>query len=170
MHLQRKSLRHLKLVRDYGPTLKMLVKSEQYKFNTVKRILLPLNTSGHIIDCTNGTHWMLAEQGQRYCGTTRTRGKGWSTDLEVVLPELEQTIHTLAHHRCWCPSHRVSSPSHILYFEMTIQRTQIGMFRPIRMDHTNCLQVAIKSIQKKKNCINVRGEVSERVSAQSGQN
>jgi hypothetical protein len=25
-------------------------------------------------------------------------------------------------------------------------RTQIGMFRPIRMDHTNCLQVAIKSI------------------------
>ncbi len=29
-------------------------------------------------------------------------------------------------------------------------RTQIGMFRPIRMDHTNCLQVAIKSIQKKK--------------------
>jgi hypothetical protein len=25
--------------------------------------------------------------------------------------------------------------------------TQIGMFRPIRMDHTNCLQVAIKSIQ-----------------------
>jgi hypothetical protein len=26
-------------------------------------------------------------------------------------------------------------------------RTQIGMFRPIRMDHTNCLQVAIKSIQ-----------------------
>jgi hypothetical protein len=23
-------------------------------------------------------------------------------------------------------------------------RTQIGMFRPIRMDHTNCLQVAIK--------------------------
>jgi hypothetical protein len=28
-----------------------------------------------------------------------------------------------------------------------IWRTQIGMFRPIRMDHTNCLQVAIKSIQ-----------------------
>jgi hypothetical protein len=28
-------------------------------------------------------------------------------------------------------------------------RTQIGMFRPIRMDHTNCLQVAIKSIQFK---------------------
>ncbi len=27
--------------------------------------------------------------------------------------------------------------------------TQIGMFRPIRMDHTNCLQVAIKSIQFK---------------------
>ncbi len=27
------------------------------------------------------------------------------------------------------------------------ERTQIGMFRPIRMDHTNCLQVAIKSIQ-----------------------
>ncbi len=27
-------------------------------------------------------------------------------------------------------------------------RTQIGMFRPIRMDHTNCLQVVIKSIQK----------------------
>jgi hypothetical protein len=26
-------------------------------------------------------------------------------------------------------------------------RTQIGMFRPIRMDHTNCLQVAIKTIQ-----------------------
>ncbi len=26
-------------------------------------------------------------------------------------------------------------------------RTQIGMFRPIRFDHTNCLQVAIKSIQ-----------------------
>ena len=26
-------------------------------------------------------------------------------------------------------------------------RTQIDMFRPIRMDHTNCLQVAIKSIQ-----------------------
>ncbi len=24
-------------------------------------------------------------------------------------------------------------------------RTQIGMFRPIRMDHTNCLQVAIKT-------------------------
>jgi len=28
-------------------------------------------------------------------------------------------------------------------------RTQIGMFRPIRIDHTNCLQVAIKSIQFK---------------------
>jgi hypothetical protein len=27
------------------------------------------------------------------------------------------------------------------------RRTQISMFRPIRMDHTNCLQVAIKSIQ-----------------------
>jgi hypothetical protein len=27
----------------------------------------------------------------------------------------------------------------------TETRTQIGMFRPIRMDHTNCLQVAIKS-------------------------
>ena len=26
-------------------------------------------------------------------------------------------------------------------------RTQIGMFRPIRMDHTNCLQVAIKTLQ-----------------------
>ena len=26
-------------------------------------------------------------------------------------------------------------------------RIQIGMFRPIRVDHTNCLQVAIKSIQ-----------------------
>ena len=26
--------------------------------------------------------------------------------------------------------------------------TQIGMFRPIRMDHTNCLQVAIKTLQK----------------------
>jgi hypothetical protein len=25
------------------------------------------------------------------------------------------------------------------------QRTQIGMFRPIRLDHTNCLQVAIKT-------------------------
>ena len=25
-------------------------------------------------------------------------------------------------------------------------RTQIGMFRPIRMDHTNCLQVAIKTL------------------------
>ena len=25
------------------------------------------------------------------------------------------------------------------------RRTQIGMFRPIRMDHTNCLQVAIKT-------------------------
>ncbi len=25
--------------------------------------------------------------------------------------------------------------------------SQIGMFRPIRMDHTNCLQVAIKTIQ-----------------------
>ncbi len=31
-----------------------------------------------------------------------------------------------------------------------IIRTQIGMFRPIRMDHTNCLQVAIKSIQLSK--------------------
>ncbi len=31
----------------------------------------------------------------------------------------------------------------------TGMRTQIGMFRPIRMDHTNCLQVAIKSIQFK---------------------
>jgi hypothetical protein len=30
---------------------------------------------------------------------------------------------------------------------MGLLRTQIGMFRPIRMDHTNCLQVAIKSIQ-----------------------
>jgi hypothetical protein len=29
-------------------------------------------------------------------------------------------------------------------------RTQIGMFRPIRMDHANCLQVAIKSIQFQK--------------------
>ena len=28
-------------------------------------------------------------------------------------------------------------------------RTQIGMFRPIRMDHTNCLQVAIKTLQIK---------------------
>ena len=27
-------------------------------------------------------------------------------------------------------------------------RTHIGMFRPIRMDHTNCLQVAIKTLQK----------------------
>ena len=118
--MQRKFLRHLKLVRDYGPVLKMLVKPEQYKFNTVKRILLTLNTSGHIIACTNGSHWMLAEQGQRYCGTTRIRGKRWSMDLEVVLPELEHTIHTLSHHRCWRPSHRVSSPSRILYFEMTI--------------------------------------------------
>ncbi len=27
------------------------------------------------------------------------------------------------------------------------QRAQIGMFRPIRLDHTNCLQVAIKTLQ-----------------------
>ena len=27
------------------------------------------------------------------------------------------------------------------------------MFRPIRMDHTNCLQVAIKTLQKKKNSL-----------------
>ena len=30
-------------------------------FKTVKRILLPLNTSWDSIDMTNGTHWMLAE-------------------------------------------------------------------------------------------------------------
>ena len=29
-------------------------------------------------------------------------------------------------------------------------RTQIGMFRPIRMDHTNCLQVAIKTSSSSK--------------------
>jgi hypothetical protein len=29
-------------------------------------------------------------------------------------------------------------------------KSQIGMFRPIRMDHTNCLRVAIKSIQFKR--------------------
>jgi hypothetical protein len=28
-----------------------------------------------------------------------------------------------------------------------VKRTQIGMFRPIRLDHTNCLQVAIKTHQ-----------------------
>ena len=28
---------------------------------------------------------------------------------------------------------------------MTHPRIQIGMFRPIRVDHTNCLQVAIKT-------------------------
>ena len=28
-------------------------------------------------------------------------------------------------------------------------RIQIGMFRPIRVDHTNCLQVAIKTFQFK---------------------
>jgi hypothetical protein len=37
-------------------------------------------------------------------------------------------------------------------------RTQIGMFRPIRMDHTNCLQVAIKThqtiIQRNRNVYN----------------
>jgi hypothetical protein len=38
------------------------------------------------------------------------------------------------------PPRPYATRSHIL-------RTQIGMFRPIRMDHTNCLQVAIKSIQ-----------------------
>ncbi len=31
--------------------------------------------------------------------------------------------------------------------EAHIKGTQIGMFRPIRMDHTNCLQVAIKTLQ-----------------------
>ena len=30
-------------------------------FKTVKRILLPLNTSWDSIAMTNGTHWMLAE-------------------------------------------------------------------------------------------------------------
>ena len=34
-----------------------------------------------------------------------------------------------------------------IHIQEEFKRTQIGMFRPIRMDHTNCLQVAIKSIQ-----------------------
>ncbi len=30
---------------------------------------------------------------------------------------------------------------------LTVYRIQIGMFRPIRLDHTNCLQVAIQTHQ-----------------------
>jgi hypothetical protein len=31
-------------------------------------------------------------------------------------------------------------------FDISVTRIQIGMFRPIPVDHTNCLQVAIKII------------------------
>ena len=31
-----------------------------------------------------------------------------------------------------------------LQVPMTLEHFQIGMFRPIRVDHTNCLQIAIK--------------------------
>jgi hypothetical protein len=38
-------------------------------------------------------------------------------------------------------------PPRTLIMDFTLTHNRIGMFRPIRMDHTNCLQVAIKSIQ-----------------------
>ena len=40
-------------------------------------------------------------------------------------------------------------------------RTQIGMFRPIRMDHTNCLQVAIKTLQFNSRVKSIQGFYSE---------
>ena len=46
-----------------------------------------------------------------------------------------QVPMTLEHPRCG-----FTAPGLILR-----QRIQIGMFRPIRLDHTNCLQVAIKT-------------------------
>ena len=46
-----------------------------------------------------------------------------------------QVPMTLEHPRC-----AFAAPGLILR-----QRIQIGMFRPVRVDHTNCLQVAIKT-------------------------
>jgi hypothetical protein len=45
--------------------------------------------------------------------------------------------------RCRKPDATRPSPSGCLFGP--ISRIQIGMFRPIRVDHTNCLQVAIKT-------------------------
>ncbi len=39
------------------------------------------------------------------------------------------------------------SSGYDVYAHVVYVGTQIGMFRPIRMDHTNCLQVAIKTLQ-----------------------
>jgi hypothetical protein len=36
-------------------------------------------------------------------------------------------------------------PTFLKFLRTSKARTQIGMFRPIRMDHTNCLQLAIKT-------------------------
>jgi hypothetical protein len=49
--------------------------------------------------------------------------------------------------RVVCASPHVAEDWVVECLEHVYIRTQIGMFRPIRMDHTNCLQVAIKTLQ-----------------------
>ncbi len=43
--------------------------------------------------------------------------------------------------------HFILSSTQMVGIRIGKHRTQIGMFHPIRMDHTNCLQVAIKTLQ-----------------------
>ena len=59
------------------------------------------------------------------------------------------STHPQMYHQRSVPS-RIHLQLHVKGVVLSVSsmhRTQIGMFRPIRMDHTNCLQVAIKTLQ-----------------------
>ena len=75
--------------------------------------------------CRQGykTTWKLNESvvNQPWTAPKNMGGMGYTTTLTIL-------AHTLHAHGDRC-----------------MRRTQIGMFRPIRMDHTNCLQVTIKN-------------------------
>jgi hypothetical protein len=60
-----------------------------------------------------------------------------------VIPSTSGRLHSECVRLLFLQTHRETDR----FFAASGVRTQIGMFRPIRMDHTNCLQVAIKSIQ-----------------------
>jgi hypothetical protein len=75
---------------------------------------------------------------------TRTIGH-WIIQPPVAYLGDEQMLRILGRGRS------VSTVTELIFVRAqcftSVLRTQIGMFRPIRMDHTNCLQVTIKTLQ-----------------------
>ena len=80
---------------SFVPELRML--SKKCKFNTVKRLLLSLNTTWDRIVLTNGSHWMLTEL---HLTTDDVHIYDWTMDREEH--DYDKITGLISFFRCLC--------------------------------------------------------------------